>query len=95
MTVTSQVTREPKPDIYANSEARKILEYLIWNPGTILSPSILPTDQISYLQVESILGKEPSEEKSIQLLKAMTEANVLAAELVDKVPTCPTSVQNS
>jgi predicted RNA-binding Zn-ribbon protein involved in translation (DUF1610 family) len=91
MTAMTEVTVTPKTTIYTNPQARKILEHLIWNAGTILSPSILPTDEISYPQVESILGNDPlASEKSIQLLQAMVKEDVLVAELVDKVPTCPT-----
>ena len=89
-TVAETVTPVPQ-DIYNNPRARKILEYLIWNAGTILSPTVLPTDEIAYQQVEDILGKESlPTEKLNRLLKTMTEAKVLVVELVDKIPTCPT-----
>lgn len=91
MAVITEVATNSKHDIYTNPEARKILEFLIWNTGTVLSPTILQTDEIAYPQVESILSKEPLNiEKQVQLLKAMTEANVLVVELTDKVPACPT-----
>ena len=90
MAVVTEIANS-KQDIYTNPEARKILEFLIWNAGTVLSPTILPTDEIAYPQLGSILSKEPLDiEKQVQLLKAMTEANVLVVELTDKVPTCPT-----
>lgn len=90
MTAITEVTTNPAQDIYSNPEARQILEFLIWNAGTILSPTILPTDEIAYPQVESILSKEPlTTEKQVQLLKTMMEANVLVVELMDKVPACP------
>ena len=93
--ITETVTGGPSQNIYANPEARKILEYLVWNAGTILSPTILPTDDIAYPQVETILGKDASPiEKQIPLLKTMADANVLIVELVDKVPTCPTCGSN-
>jgi len=89
MTVIAEPTTTSTKDIYTNPEARKILSFMIWNAGTILSPTILPTDEIAFPQVESILGKESlATENHIQLLKTMTEANVLVAELVDKVPSC-------
>jgi len=91
MTTITETVTIPSQDIYANAEARKILEYLVWNTGTILSPAILPTDEIAYPQVETILGKDsPATEKQLRLLKIMTDANVLVTELVDMVPTCPT-----
>ncbi len=87
MTATSQLTTKSTREVYVNPEARKILEFLIKNPGTVLSPSILPNDEFAYPQVESILGNETSD--PTPLLKTMTEGNVLVAELVDKVPACP------
>jgi len=90
-TVAETVKPVLSQDIYNNPQARKILEYLIWNAGTILSPTVLPTDEIAYQQIENILGKEAFPmEKLSRLLKAMTEAKVLLVELVDKIPTCPT-----
>jgi transposase-like protein len=90
MTVIAEPTTTSTKDVYTNPEARKILSFLIWNAGTTLSPTILPTDEIAYPQVESILGEKTSAAGShIQLLKTMTEANVLAAEFIDKVPSCP------
>ena len=91
MTTITQTLTNPSQDVYANPQARRILEYLIWNGGTIISPTILPTDEIAYPLVETILGKEsPSTEKQVGLLKSMVDGNVLIAELVDKVPACPT-----
>jgi predicted RNA-binding Zn-ribbon protein involved in translation (DUF1610 family) len=87
MTAVSQVTTKPSQDLYANPEARKILEFLIRNPGSVISPSILPNDETAYPQVESILGDETSDH--IPLLKTMTEGNAIVSELVDKVPSCP------
>jgi len=90
MTVITETVAAPTKDIYANPDARKVLEFLIWNAGTVLSPTILPTDEITYPQLESILGKDTlTKEKQIRLLKVMSDANVLVAELVDKVPLCP------
>ena len=76
-------------DIYSIPEARKILEYMIWNAGTILSPSILPSDEIAYPLVDSILGPEESVKAGpVPLLKTMVDKDVLVVELVDKVPAC-------
>jgi len=95
MTVITETAQTPPKDVYADPDARKVLEFLIWNAGTTLSPTILPTDEITYPQLESILGKDTlTKEKQIRLLKAMTEANVLVVELVDKVPICPTCSSN-
>jgi predicted RNA-binding Zn-ribbon protein involved in translation (DUF1610 family) len=89
MTVITEATPKP-PDIYTNPEARKILEFMIWNAGTILSPTILPTDEIAYPVVDSILGPDLAANVThIQLLKAMTDKGVIIVELVDKVPACP------
>jgi hypothetical protein len=95
MTVVAETAQTPAKDVYADPEARKILEFMIWNAGTILSPTILPTDEIVYLKVESILGEGTlTRERQTRLLKAMTEANVLVVELIDKVPICPTCSSN-
>ena len=89
-TVTETLTTH-SADIYADPQARRILEFLIWNAGTILSPVIQPTDEIAYPQIETILGKDtPPFEKQLRLLRAMTDAGVLIVELIDKAPTCPT-----
>ena len=89
MTVISETTAQAPPDIYTNPDARKILEFMIWNGGTILSPTILPTDEITYALVESILGPETSAKVvQVQLLKSMVDKGVLVVELVDKVPAC-------
>ena len=95
MAVVTETAQTPSKDVYADPDARKVLEFLIWNAGTTLSPTILPTDEIAYPELESILGKDTlTKEKQDRLLKAMTEANVLVAELVDKVPICPTCGSN-
>jgi len=95
MTVVTETTQPPTKDVYSNPDARKILEFLIWNAGTTLAPTILPTDEITYPQVESILGQDTvTRENQIRLLKTMTDADVLVAELIDKVPICPTCGSN-
>jgi len=89
MTVITEAPTKKNTDIYTNPEARKILEYMIWNAGTILSPSILPSDEISYPQVDEILGAESAAKVGpTALLKTMTDKEVLVVELVDKVPAC-------
>jgi transposase-like protein len=95
MTTITETVQPPAKDVYADPDARKILESMIWNAGTILSPTILPTDDVTYAQLESILGKGAlTKERQIGLLKAMTDANALVVELVDKVPVCPTCGSN-
>jgi transposase-like protein len=93
MAVVTQTVQPPK-DIYADPEARKVLESLIWNAGTTLSPTILSTDEVAYPQLEAILANDIPRDKQVKLLKAMTDANVLVSELVDKVPVCPTCSSN-
>lgn len=91
MTLITETTSRPTRDVYTDPDARKILEFLLRNGGTVLSPTILATDDITYPEVETILGDGPAGSgRQLQLLKTMTEASLLVVELVDKVPTCPT-----
>jgi len=91
MTAITETATRQTPDVYTDLEVRKVLELLIRNVGTVLSPTILPTDEITYPEVESAIGEDPdSRKKQVKLLKTMRDANLLAVELMDKVPTCPT-----
>ncbi len=73
--------------MFSNQGSRKILEYLLRNAQAVLAPTILPTDEVKYEQVESILGNVPNDASG--LLSQMAAAGVLVSELVDKVPACP------
>jgi transposase-like protein len=90
MTVVSQLdtkNKQPSEKIYSNPEARKILHFLLGNVQTAISPTLLPTDETTYSQLESILGHSPP--AAANLLDKMVASGVLVAELVDKTPTCP------
>ena len=87
MTVTSQVKERESAGIYAKPEARKILEYLLGNVQTALTPSFLPNDELVYQQVDTILGQAPADTPG--LLSEMASAGTLLSEFVDKAPACP------
>jgi len=75
------------PEIYADSNARKILQFLLQSPRTPLTPEILPTDEIHYPQLEGVIKVGPGQ--TVELLARMSDARILAADLVDKAPSCP------
>lgn len=77
----------PTTEIYADPNARKILQFLLPSPRTPIAPEILPTDEIHYPQLKDVieLGLTPT----VELLTRMSDAKVLAADLVDKAPACP------
>ena len=87
MTVTSQVKENAPTGIYANPEARKILQYLLGHSQSALEPSFLANDELSYGLVETILGSVRPDVAG--LLNEMVSAGTLASELVDKAPSCP------
>jgi transposase-like protein len=87
MTVASEVKETVPAGIYANPEARKILEFLLEFPQTILTSTLLPTDELRFEQVEKILGETSTD--AVRLLEEMTSAQVLVSQFVDKVPACP------
>ena len=75
------------PEIYADPNARKILQFLLRSPRTPVTPEILPTDETEYPQLKGVIELGPG--PTVELLTRMTDAKVLAADLVDKTPTCP------
>jgi hypothetical protein len=90
MSVVTQLdakNEQPSENICSNTEARKILHFLLGNVQTAISPELLPTDETTYPQLESILGyHRPA---ATGLLDKMVASGVLVAELVDKAPGCP------
>ena len=75
------------PEIYADLNARKILQLMLRSARTPITPEILPTDEIHYPQLKGILEEKPT--AIVDLLSRMVSANALAADLVDKAPACP------
>jgi hypothetical protein len=91
MTVTTPVeTRPGAPEtgIYANSNARKVLQFLLRSPRTPVAPEILPTDEIHYPMLQPFVPTLGAAEMNA-LLDQMVKAGVLVADLVDKTPACP------
>lgn len=72
-------------EIYSDPEVRKVLQLLVRSPRTPIAPEVLPTDDIRYPQLEP-LGLPNA---TTELLPRMISANVLLADLVDKIPACP------
>jgi len=87
--ITSTVNVEQKntQEIYSDPEARQILQYLLRNISTVVSPQTLPTDEVTYPQLQSILGEHASNADTI--LARMAASGVLVEGLADKVPACP------
>ena len=84
---TVNVEQEKPQEIYSDLEARRILQFLLRNITVVISPQALPTDEVSYPQLQSILGEHAAEADSI--LARMAAAGVLIETLADKVPACP------
>jgi hypothetical protein len=89
MTLTTRLENKSPPDstIYTNQDARKILHFLLRSPRTLITPEILPTDEITYPQLTSIVQLNAPE--TLNLLSEMVKARVLEADLADKAPACP------
>ena len=83
-----EVKETNQPGIYQNPSARKILQYLLEFPQTVLTATILPTDEIKYEQVEKILEGDSAD--PVPLLDDMTTAGTLQSQIADNVPACPT-----
>ena len=86
-TTTSMESKAPTGTIYENADARKILQFLLRSPRTMVTPEITPTDEIQYPQLASVVQLPPLE--TLELLSQMVEAGVLVADLADKAPACP------
>jgi hypothetical protein len=84
---TSVETQAPDTAIYENLDARKILQFLLRSPRTIVTPEITPTDEVQYPQLASVVQLNPSD--TLELLSQMVQAGVLVADLADKAPACP------
>jgi hypothetical protein len=88
MTLTTSIeSGTPNTTIYINADARKILQFLLRSPRTILAPEIVPTDETDYPQLASVV--ELNHPQLLELLSQMVEAGVLVGDLVDKAPVCP------
>jgi hypothetical protein len=88
MTLTTSLeSKAPVSTIYTNPDARKILQFLLRSPRTIVAPEIAPTDEIQYPQLDAVVQLTPS--GLVDLFSQMVEAGVLVADLADKVPACP------
>jgi hypothetical protein len=84
---TSVETQAPDTAIYQNLDARKILQFLLRSPRTIVTPEITPTDEVQYPQLASVVRLNASD--TLELLSQMVQAGVLVADLADKAPACP------
>ena len=73
-------------EIYSDVQARKVLEYLVRKPHTIIAPEIIPTDDVRYPILESVLGTVSDAE---QLLSRMVSSGVLVSDMVDQTIQCP------
>ena len=88
MTVTA-VELKPPPqseEIYSDLRARKILEHLVRSPRTVIAPEIIPTDDVRYSVVETVLGNVSDAE---ELLSRMVSSGVLVSDMVDQTIQCP------
>jgi predicted RNA-binding Zn-ribbon protein involved in translation (DUF1610 family) len=88
MTLTT-LDLKPAPqgrEIYSDPQARKVLETLIRSPRTVLAPEILPTDDIRYPMLDSVLGTVNDVE---ELLSRMVSSGVLVSDVVDQAIQCP------
>jgi len=87
VTTTVNVEAKTTNEIYSDPEARRVLQILLRNITVVISPQTLPTDEVTYPQLQSILGEHAAEADS--LLARMAAAGVLIETLADKVPACP------
>jgi len=51
----------PTTEIYADPNARKILQFLLPSPRTPIAPEILPTDEIHYPQLKGLIELGPAQ----------------------------------
>ena len=87
VTATVNTELEKHQEIYSDPDARRILQLLLRNITVVISPQTLPTDEVTYPQLQSILGEHAADAESI--LSRMSAEGVLIETLSDKVPTCP------
>jgi predicted RNA-binding Zn-ribbon protein involved in translation (DUF1610 family) len=88
-TVTSTVNLDQKgnKEIYSDPDARQILQFLLRNITTVISPQTLANDEVTYPQLQPILGERTSDAEAV--LSRMAESGVLVEDMADKVPACP------
>jgi hypothetical protein len=79
--------RESRKEIYSDVEARQILQFLLRNITTVISPQTLATDEVTYPQLELILGEHALNADLV--LSRMAACGLLIEDLADKVPACP------
>ena len=89
MSVTSSVhvKRVESQEIYADPDARAILQFLLRNLSTTIPPKITEADEITYPTLQSIIKEQADKPETV--LSRMSFAGVLIADLADKVPICP------
>jgi len=87
VTATVNVEAKTPVEIYSDPQARRILQFLLRNITVAISPQALPTDEVTYPQLQSVLGEHAAGADSI--LVRMAAAGVLIETLVDKAPACP------
>jgi predicted RNA-binding Zn-ribbon protein involved in translation (DUF1610 family) len=88
MTVTAVELKSPlqSQEIYSDPQVRKILEHLVRSPRAVIAPEIMPTDDIRYPALESVLGTVSGAE---ELLSRMVSSGVLVSDMVDQTIQCP------
>jgi len=86
-TIPINVQTDKPKEIYADPDVRKILQFLLRNITVVVSPQALPTDEVTYPQLQAVLGEHAADANSI--LGRMAAAGVLIETLADKVPACP------
>jgi len=86
-TIPINVQTDKPKEIYADPDVRKILQFLLRNITVVVSPQALPTDEVTYPQLQSVLGEHAADANST--LGRMAAAGVLIETLADKVPACP------
>ena len=87
--ITSTISREGEEssrEIYSDPEARQVLQFLLKNITTAISPQTLATDEVIYPQLQSIFGEHTDAER---ILTRMASSGVITESLADKVPACP------
>jgi hypothetical protein len=87
MASTVNVEQKNPQEIYSDPDARRILQFLLRNITVVISPQALSTDEVTYPQLQSVLGEHAPEADSI--LARMAAAGILVETLADKAPACP------
>lgn len=87
VTTTVNVEQRKPVEIYSDPQARRVLQFLLRNITVVISPQTLPTDEVTYPQLQPVLGEHAPEADVI--LERMAAAGVLIETLADKAPACP------